>query len=71
MWQRRGQVPTTVKGGSTYKDLVQWALAMQKQGLTVVRYMIIKNPQEIHRYMFGSMRYVGSFGLGWCNQFMI
>ena len=37
------------------KDLVQWDLVMQKQGILVVREMIIHKDSDIHNYMFGSM----------------
>ena len=42
------------------KDLVQWDLAMQKQGLPVGCEMLIHKDFEIHRYMFVSMCSVGS-----------
>ena len=52
------------------KDLVKWALAMHKQGLPMGREMMIQKTSEIHRYMFGSTRSVGSVGQGWCDRFM-
>ena len=63
-----GSLP--VLGEAVDKDLVQWALPMQKQGLPVGREMIIQKNYEINRYMFGSIRSVGSVGWGWCDQFM-
>ena len=63
--------PTPVLKEATEKDLVQWALAMQKRGLPVGRYIIIQKAQEIHHYMYGSLHYVGSAGCGWCKIFMI
>ena len=59
-----------VLGEAAEKDLVQWALTMQKQGLPVGPEMITQKASEIHRYTFGSMRSVGSVGRGWCDQFM-
>ena len=58
-------------GESPDKDLLQWALAIQKQGLPVGGEMTIQKAYEIHRYMFGSMRSCGSVGRGWCDGFMI
>ena len=52
------------------KDLVQWFLSTQKQGLPVGREIIIQKASEIHRYMFGSMLSVGLVGRGWCDRFM-
>ena len=46
------------------KDLVQWDLEMQKQGLLVGQEMIIQKSSEIHHYMFVSVRSVGSVGQG-------
>ena len=62
--------PIPVLGEATEKDLVQWALAMQKQGLPVGRDMIIQKASKIHRYMFCSIRSVGLVGHRWCEQFM-
>ena len=59
-----------VLGEAAEKGLVQWALAMQKQGLPVGWEMTIHKASETHRYMFGSMCSVGSVGRGWCDQFM-
>ena len=56
--KRPGSLP--VMGEAVEKGLVQWALAMQKQGLLVGREMIIQKASEMHRYMFGSMQSVGS-----------
>ena len=56
---------------SEEKYLVQWVLAMHKQGLPVGREMIIQKASEVHRYMFGSTRSLGSVGQVWCEQFMI
>ena len=53
------------------KYLVQWVLAMHKRGLPLVQEMIIQKDSEIHRYMFGSTRSLGSVGWGLCEQFMI
>ena len=63
--KRPGSCP--VLGEAAYKDLVRWALAMQKQCLQVGREMIIQKASEIHCYMFGSMRSVGLVGRGWCD----
>ena len=52
----------TVMGDTEEMDLVQWVLAMQKQGLQVGREMITQKASEIHCYMFSSMRSVGSVG---------
>ena len=41
-----GSLP--VMGDAPEKDLVQWALAMQKQGLPVGREMIIQKASDIH-----------------------
>ena len=60
----------TVLGEAAEKDLVQWSLVIQKQGLLVGRDMIIQKASEIHCYMFGSIRSVGSVGWGWCDQFV-
>ena len=57
-------------GEAADKDLVHWALAIQKQGLPVGQEMIIQKASEIQRYMFGSIRSVRSVGWGWCDQFM-
>ena len=59
MWQRRGRGSLPVLGEAAEKDMVQWALAMQKQGLPVGQEMIIQKASGIHRYMFGSMLSVG------------
>ena len=59
-----GLIP--VPGEVADKDLVKWALAMQKQGLLLGWDMIIHEASEIHRQMFGSMRSVGSVVRGWC-----
>ena len=59
-----GLIP--VPGEVADKDLVKWALAMQKQGLLLGWDMIIHKASEIHRQMFGSMRSVGSVVRGWC-----
>ena len=57
-------------GEAAEKDLVQWDLAMQKQGIPMVREMIIQKASDIHRYMLGSICSVGLVGRGWCGQFM-
>ena len=57
-------------GKEAEKDLVQWALAMQKQGLPVGRDMIIQKAQEIQCLMYGALRSVGLVGRRWCDQFM-
>ena len=63
--------PTPVLGEATEKDLIQWALTIQKQGLPVGRDMILRKAQEIHRYMYGSTHSIGSVGCGWCDRFII
>ena len=63
-----GSLP--VMGEAAEKYLVQWSLAMKKHGLLVGREIIIQKAFEIQRYMFGSMRSVGSAGQGWCVRFM-
>ena len=65
--KRPGPIP--VLGEAAEKDLVQWALATQKQGLLVGQDVIIQKASEIHHYMFASMRSVGSDGRGWCDRF--
>ena len=60
----------TVMGDTEEMDLVQWVLAMQKQGLQVGREMITQKASEIHRYTFGSTRSLVSVGRGWCEQFI-
>ena len=45
---------TPVLGEDAEKDLVQWPLDMQKQGLPVGRYIIIQDYQDIHCLMYGS-----------------
>ena len=65
---RPGYLP--VMGEAAEKDFVQWALAVQKQGLPVGRKIVIQKAYEIHRYMFGSMSSVGSVRWGWCDLFM-
>ena len=50
--------PIPVMGEAEDKYLVQWALIMQKQGLSVGRYMIMQEYYEINCYMFGSMHSV-------------
>ena len=66
--KRPGYLP--VLGEETEKDLVRWELAIQKQGLLVGQDIISQKNFEIHRYMFGSMRSVGSAGRGCCDLFM-
>ena len=60
--KKLGSLP--VLGEATENYLVQWSLAMHKQGLTVGQEMIIQKAYDIHRYIFGSMRFVGSAGWG-------
>ena len=57
-------------GEAAYKDLVQWAFAMQKQCLQVGREIIIQKASEINRYIFGSIQSVGSVCWRWCDLFM-
>ena len=63
--------PTALLGEATEKDLVQWDLAIKKQGLPMGWDMIIQKAQEIHHYMYGSIHSVGSVGCGWCDILMI
>ena len=56
---------TPVLGEAIEKDLVQWALAMQKQGLQVGRDIIIHKAKEIHHCIYGSLHYDGLVGRGW------
>ena len=58
-------------GETTDNDLVQWTFARKNWGVPARWDMIIKKAQEIHWYMFGFMRSVGSVGCGWCYQFMV
>ena len=44
---------------------------MQKQGIPVVRETTIQKDSYIHRYMFGSMHFLGLVGWVWCDWFMI
>ena len=62
--------PIPVMGEAADKYLVQWALIMQKQGLSVGRYMIMQEYYEINCYMFGSMHSVVLVGRWWCDKFM-
>ena len=62
-----GPIPVLVE--ATEKDLVQWALAMQKQGLPVGRDLMIQKASEICRYIFGFMCSVGLVGHRWCDRF--
>ena len=65
MWQIDNQTSSLpVLGEASEKYLVQWALAMQKQGLPAGRMLVIHQASGIYRYMFGSMRYVGLVGWG-------
>ena len=41
--------PNPVLGEEAGKDLVHWKLSMQKQGLSVVRDILIQKAQDIHR----------------------
>ena len=66
--KRPGSIP--VLGEATYKALLQWVLAIHKQGLPVGREMIIHRTSEIYRYMFGSMGSVGLVSWIWCDIFM-
>ena len=52
------------------KDLVQWDLYMNTQGLPVGWDMIIPKSYDINHYMIGSMRSVGLVGRLWCGQLM-
>ena len=58
-----------VLGETSEKDLVQWSLATQKQGLPMGRETVIKMNSEINRYMFVSVCSVWLVGPGWCDQF--
>ena len=66
----KNTAPITVLGEAAEKDLVQWALDIQTQGLPEIQDMIIQKGYEINRYMFGSMSSVGLSGCGRCGQFM-
>ena len=63
-----GSLPVLVEAAEKY--LLIWSLYIHEQGLPVEQETITQNASEIHRYMFVSMRSVGSVGWGWCDQFM-
>ena len=60
--KRPGPIPVLGEAAENY--LVQWAILMKKKGILLIREAIIQMASEIHRYMLGSVRSVGSVGWG-------
>ena len=53
------------------RDLVDWVIAMQKQGLPVTRFMVLEKANEIFHELYGGTRSVGKLSESWLNKLML